>query len=174
MKTAAGGWSRERWLRHGPKTTADVGVAADGDGDEHLLHLHLPSDSGAAVGEAEVERAAGHRGLKLRLSTKMADDPDRWMPSPFKGLDPTVAGCNGRLQALRQPLLRPSGAASSAPCKSKKKKRTRCRDDEQSEVGNWVADFSSLEVGTRVADFSLLEVGNRCRLQFFKCKKYIL
>ena len=40
-------------------------VAADGDGDEHLLHLHLPSDSGAAAGEAEVERAAGHRGRKL-------------------------------------------------------------------------------------------------------------
>ena len=64
------GWSRGRRLR----MAADVGVAADGDGDEHLLHLHLPSDSGVAAGEAEVERAADHRGLKLRLCTKMADD----------------------------------------------------------------------------------------------------
>ena len=33
-------------------------------------------------------------------------------------------------------------------------------DDEQSQVGNWVADFSLLEIGNRVADFSSLEVDN--------------
>ena len=47
----------------------DDGRTADDDERRgpNLLHLRLPSDGGTAAGEAEVECAAGHRGLKLRL-----------------------------------------------------------------------------------------------------------
>ena len=50
-------------------TEDEDGWTADDDERRgpNLLHLRPPSDGGTAAGEAEVERAAGHRGLKLGL-----------------------------------------------------------------------------------------------------------
>ena len=81
---------RRGWLRRWEVATEADGDEEDAaerskeddgrttDDDErrgpNLLHLRLPSDGGTAAGEAEVERAAGHRGMKLGLCTEMAED----------------------------------------------------------------------------------------------------
>ena len=50
-------------------TENEDGRTADDDERRgpNLLHLRLPSDGGTTAGEAEVERAAGHHGLKLGM-----------------------------------------------------------------------------------------------------------
>ena len=79
-----GGSAGGRWRRRlteprrmaSARTEDEDGRTADDDERRgpNLLHLCLPSDGGTAAGEAEVERVAGHRGLKLRLCMRMAND----------------------------------------------------------------------------------------------------
>ena len=162
------GWLRTAMGRRGP----------------NLLHLRLPSDVALAAEEAEVGRAAGYCGWSSDDAT-MAEVELRMMDG-----SPVIE------ELLLKPQIRPlqvqRSSATPAPaappsngiaCKcqrlpAKKTNTRRIREDDKqsevgnwvadfssSEIGNWVADFSSSEVGNWVADFSSLEVGDRCRFQ---------
>ena len=140
----------------------------------NLLHLHLPSDSGADVGRrrwsvppATVGGSSDWHNNGGR-SLRMMDPSWRWTAEPFK---------TPEIRPLR--VQRSSATpATAVPCSNgvacqanghlqKKSTRQIVKTMNSSEVGNWVADFSSSEVGNWVADFSSLEVVDRCRFQNF-------